>query len=109
LEQTSVSTTDLSVLADAPGEFAVEMRTRAATDPRVRGEAETQVHEAIGINHQGGDDVLLTIEAGDENINLQLCPRDIKILRKALDLCDQRLSTDSAAQRADDQRETDCT
>ena len=106
LEPISATTTELSVLADAPGEFAIEMRTKAAIDPRVRGELAENVHESIGINHQGGEDVLLTVEAGDENINLQLCPRDIKILRKALDLCDQRLTTDSAAQRADDQRAT---
>ena len=94
------------MLADAPGEFAVEMRTKAAIDPRVRGELAENVHESIGINHQGGEDVLLTVEAGDENINLQLCPRDIKILRKELDFCDQRLKSDSEAKLAYDKRAT---
>jgi hypothetical protein len=97
------------VLADAPFEFAVEMRTNAGNDSVVLGDLTEYAHEAIGINHQGGDAVLLTVAAGDENINLELCPSDIKVLRKALDLCDKRLTTDSAAQRADDQWTTDCT
>ena len=97
------------MLADAPGEFAVEMRTKAATYSRAHGELAENVHIAIGINHQGGENVLLTVVAGDESINLQMCPSDIKVLRKALDLCDKRLTTDSAAQRADDQWTTDCT
>ncbi len=96
------------MLADAPSEFAVQMHTKAATDLGKRGELAETLHEAIGLNHQGGQDVLLTVEVGDENINLQLCPSDVKILRKALDLCDKRLTTDSAAQRVDDQREADC-
>ena len=94
----------LSILADAPGEFQVELRTEAS----LQADDAVRLHEAIGLNLQEDEDgVLLSVEQGPDNVHLQLTPSDISVLREALDLCDQRITTDSAAKRADDQRTAD--
>ena len=94
----------LSILADAPGEFQVELRTEAS----LQADDAVRLHETIGLNLQEDEDgVLLSVEQGPDNVHLQLTPSDISVLREALDLCDQRITTDSAAKRADDQRTAD--
>ena len=94
----------LSILADAPGEFQVELLTEAS----LQAGDSVRLHEAIGLNLQEDEDgVLLSVEQGPDNVHLQLTPSDISVLREALDLCDQRITTDSAAKRADDQRTAD--
>ena len=94
----------LSILADAPGEFQVELRTEASR----RADDDLRLYASIGLNLQEDEDgVLLSVEQGPDNVHLQLTPSDISVLRQALDLCDQRITTDSAAKRADDQRTAD--
>ena len=96
----------LSILADAPGEFQVELRTEASR----RADDDLRLYASIGLNLQEDEDgVLLSVEQGPDNVHLQLTPSDISVLRQALDLCDQRITTDSAAKRADDQRTADST
>ena len=95
---------NLSILADAPGEFQVELRTEASQ----RADDDLRLYASIGLNLQEDEDgVLLSVEQGPDNVHLQLTPSDISVLRQALDLCDQRITTDSAAKRADDQWPTD--
>ncbi len=95
---------NLSILADAPGEFQVELRTEASK----RADDDLRLYASIGLNLQEDEDgVLLSVEQGPDNVHLQLTPSDISVLRQALDLCDQRITTDSAAKRADDQWPTD--
>lgn len=101
---------NLHIFADAPGEFQAQVVLDGTVAPDQVAETETRLAGCLGFNLQPDGKVLLTlIDEEEADVHLELSGSDLKIVKELVHLCDQRVTTDEAAKRADADWKADST
>lgn len=99
---------NLNVFADAPGEFQAEVVLSETVSPEQVEATESRLAGVLGFNLQPNGKVLLTlIDEEEEDVHLELTGSDLKVFKELVQLCDDRVTADEAARRADADWEAD--